>query len=122
MPKLKPQKPKIPVPRCARLEAGVDLAMLQALLARHLAAPFEDAVAVGPLGNHAMLVPPTTAERIAAVGARRCGIAFPVLCAQRSGLWVRCAKVCRIISIDQLIFVRRLRVRRLRHEAIAIVP
>lgn len=42
-------------------EACIDLAMLEALLARHLAAPFEDAIAVGQLLDHAMLVPPTAA-------------------------------------------------------------
>lgn len=125
MPKSKSQIPE-PRPPSAKpgphLQAGVDLAMLQALLARHLTAPFEDAVAVGPLGNHTMLVAPTAAQQIAAVLAHRCGIAFPVLRAQRSGLRVRCAKVSGIIRIDQLVFVRRLRVRRLWHKTVAVVP
>lgn len=121
LPLSNPLSPSLSLSLSLSLETRVDLAMLVALLARHLAAPFEDAIAVGQLLDHAMLVPPAAAEKVAAIRPRRCGIAFTILCSQRTGLWIRVAKVWRIIGIYQLVFVRRLRVRRFGHKTVAIV-
>lgn len=102
-------------------QASVDLSMLQALFAGHLATPLEDALAVGLLLDGPMSVPPIAAQAVTAIGSGACDVALSILGAQSSRFGVGTAKVRRFVGIHQLVFVRRPCVRVFRHETIAII-
>lgn len=102
-------------------QASVDLPMLQALFAGHLATPLEDALAVGLLLDGPMSVPPIAAHAVTAIGSGAGDVALSILGTEGSGFGVRRAKVRRFVGIHQLVFVRRPRMRVFRHETIAII-
>jgi len=95
--------------------------MLQALFAGHLAAPLEDALAIGLLLHNSTGMASIAAQSIASIRTRAGHIALPALSSQGPRFCVGWAKVGGLVGEHQLILVRRPRVRTLRHEAVPVV-
>lgn len=91
-----------------RLLAGMDVVDTYALLAAHVAAPVEDAVALLLPFFSPGVVAPAAAQQVAAVDAVRGDIAGSVPCPEGARLWVGLTKIRRVLIVNQIPLCRRL--------------